>query len=108
MFYDELGRLAQGIRDIPGTDTIRFICRSAVPKGRTVTCRHIVVNYCLQKKDPNRTRLTVGDGRIQYPWGFITPTSGISTSKILFNSVISAPGEIFITIDIKTYTLALP
>ena len=67
IFDDELGRLTQGIRDIPGTDTIMFIRRSDVPKFCTVTYGRIVVNYRPQKKDPNRTRLTVGDGRIQYP-----------------------------------------
>ena len=30
----ELGRLAQGIRDIKGTDTILFIVKSEIPKDR--------------------------------------------------------------------------
>ena len=33
-FANELGRLAQGIRDIAGTDTIFFIPRSKIPKDR--------------------------------------------------------------------------
>ena len=32
-FANELGRLAQGIRNIKGTDTIKFIPFSSVPKG---------------------------------------------------------------------------
>ena len=33
-YANELGRLAQGIRDIPGTNTIIFIRRSDIPKDR--------------------------------------------------------------------------
>ena len=59
-FANELGRLAQGIRDIPGTNTINFIKFDDVPKGETVTYGHIVCTYRLQKDEKERTRLTVG------------------------------------------------
>ena len=60
IFTDELGRLAQGTLYIPGTDKIWFIRRSVVPKGCTVTYGRISIKYIPQKKDPNRTILTVG------------------------------------------------
>ena len=66
-FADELGRLAQGIQDIPGTDTIQSIRCSDFLKVLTVTYIRICVNYLPQKKDPNRTRLRVGGDRIHYP-----------------------------------------
>jgi hypothetical protein len=33
---NKFGRLAQGIRDIPGTNTIQFICLEDVPRGRKI------------------------------------------------------------------------
>jgi hypothetical protein len=36
-FADELGRLAQGIRDVIGTNTIEFIFASEIPQDRMVT-----------------------------------------------------------------------
>ena len=36
-FANELGRLAQGIHDIEGTNTIDFIPFCDVPKGQTIT-----------------------------------------------------------------------
>ena len=35
-YANELGRLAQGTRDIKGTDCIKFIKYSEVPTGRKV------------------------------------------------------------------------
>ena len=51
-FANELGRLAQGIRDIPGTSTIFFIPKSDIPKDRRkeITYGQIVVSYIPQKK----------------------------------------------------------
>ena len=44
---NELGRLAQGIRDVKGTNTITFIKKSEIPKGRLkdITYGRIVVSY---------------------------------------------------------------
>ena len=51
-FANELGRLSQGIRDIPGTDTIDFIPFSEVPKNEAVTYGRIVCMYRPQKANP--------------------------------------------------------
>ena len=59
-FANELGQLAQGIRDIPGTDTIDFIPFADVPKGEAVTYGRIVCTFRPQKDKVNHTRLTVG------------------------------------------------
>ena len=65
-FSNELGRLAQGIIDIKGTSTIKFISCSQFPKGRMVTYGRIVVDYRPHKSDPDRNRLTVGGDIIDY------------------------------------------
>ena len=63
-FGNELGHLAQGIRDIPGTNTITFIQFDNVPHGEVVTYGRIVVSYRPQKEEKERTRLTVGGNLI--------------------------------------------
>ena len=53
----ELGRLAQGYQDIPGTNTIKFMTHEEtknVPTDRTVTYARLVVDYWAHKDDPNR------------------------------------------------------
>jgi hypothetical protein len=54
-FANELGRLFQGIRDIPGTDTCFFIRKSQVPKHKRSTYGRIVCNVRPQKEEIYRT-----------------------------------------------------
>jgi hypothetical protein len=44
-FGNECGRLFQGIRDIPGTDTCFFIKLTNIPKDRKITYGKIVCDY---------------------------------------------------------------
>jgi hypothetical protein len=61
-----------------------------------------------QKKEPARTRLTVGGNLIDYPWDVATPTSDLTTAKLLFNSVVSTPGAVFVVMDVKNFYLNTP
>ena len=103
-----MARLAQGLGDIKGTDTIHFIRRDQVPKGRVATYGRIVVDYRPHKEEKHRTRLTVGGDRIAYPWDVSTPTANLQTIKLLWNSVIASPGNKFCTMDIKKFYLNTP
>ena len=107
-FDNELGRLAQGIRDIPGTDTIDFIPFTDVPKGEAVTYGRIVCTFRPQKDEVNHTRLTVGGNLLVCLYDVSTPTSDLTTAKLLFNLVISTPGARFITLDLKNFYLKTP
>ena len=107
-FANELGRLAQGIRDIAGTDTINFIPFSEVPKGEAVTYGRIVCMFRPQKDEPNRTRLTVGGNLLVALYDISTPTADLTTAKLLFNSVISTPGARFVTLDLRNFYLKTP
>ena len=91
---NELGRLAQGIRDIKGTDTILFILKSAIPKDRLkeVTYGRIVVAYKPKKSEPHRSRLTEGGDRIVCLYDISTSTADLPTIKMLWKSVLSTPG----------------
>jgi hypothetical protein len=60
------------------------------------------------KEGKKRTRLTVGGDQIQYPGDISTRTAGLTTAKILINSVISAPNAKFLVIDINNFYLNTP
>jgi len=49
-FANELGRLAQGIRDVKGTNAIKFIRQSQLPEGRKVTYGRLVCDHRPQKE----------------------------------------------------------
>ena len=89
----ELGRLSQGYKDhTEGTNTLFFMNKNAIrniPKDRTVTYAHIVVDYRPQKVNPYRVRVTVGGNLLNVPGDLSTRTAEMTTSKLLFNSIIS-------------------
>ena len=107
----ELGRLAQGYNDTAGTDTIRFLTHEeirCIPADRTVTYARIVVDYRPQKEDKNRVRITVGGNLIDYPYELTTRTADLTTTKLMWNSVISTPGAKYACGDIGNMYLETP
>ena len=68
----------------------------------------IFCNYRLEKKDPNRCRITVGGNMTNYPGDCGTPTADLLTVKILLNSVISTEGARFMILDISNFYLMTP
>ena len=106
---NEFGRLAQGVKTrIKGTNTINFIHRAQVPTGRTVTYARFCANIRPQKEETHRCRITVGGDRIDYPGEVSTKTAGLTTIKLLLNSVISKPTAKFMTADVKNFYLNTP
>ena len=106
--YKELARLAQGCkkRGLNGTNTTHFIDHRTKPSHKKATYARIVSEYRAQKADPYRIRITVGGDQIHYAGETFTPNADITTSKVLFNSIISTPGAKFMTIDIKDFYLS--
>ena len=107
-YANELGRLSQGVRDIEGSNCIRFISKHEVPNNRQVTYGRHVVDYRPTKSDPNRSRLTIGGNLLTYDGNLYTETTDIITTKMLLNSVLSTPGAKFMTVDIKNFYLGTP
>ena len=109
---NEIGRLAQGRKStgLKGTDTFHFIPFSDIPQDRRkdITYARVVVDYRPQKAEPNRTRITVGGDRINYPYTVTTETAEITTHKLLLNSVVSTPGAKYMTADIGNFYLGTP
>jgi hypothetical protein len=99
---------ANEINRLYNTNTIRFICMSNIPKGRKVTYGSFVVDIKDHKEEKERTRLTVGRDKIEYPGDKSTRTAGLTTAKILINSVISTLGAKFLVIDINIFCLNTP
>jgi hypothetical protein len=94
---------ANEINRLYNTNTIRFIQRSNIPKGRKLTYGSFVVDIKDHKEERERTRLTVGGYQLEYPGDKSTRTAGLTTAKILINSVISTLGAKFLVIDIKNF-----
>ena len=107
MASEEFGRLAQGngttIKE--GTDTIRFIPRSEIPDGKTVTYLKMVVADRPEKAKPKRVRNTIGGDRIQYDGDCSTKAAELSTCKLFVNSVLSTKNARCMTGDLKDFYL---
>jgi hypothetical protein len=60
------------------------------------------------KVESKRVRLMVGGNQIDYLGQVSTPTAGITTVKLLFNSVISTPNARLTVFDLKDFYLGTP
>jgi hypothetical protein len=107
-FGNEAGRLFQGIRDIPGTDTCLFVELTNIPKDRRTTYSKIVCDYKSHKKEKDRVRLTVVGDRLDYSRDVATSTADITTFNILIDSNLSTKDAAMMMMDIKKYYLGTP
>jgi hypothetical protein len=73
-----------------------------------VTYGSFVVDIKDHKEEKEHTRLTVGGDQIEYPGDKSTRTTGLTTAKILINSVISTRSATFLVIDITKFYLNTP
>ena len=107
-FSKEFGRMAQGDNKTKceGTNSIFVMSHDEIkqiPKDRVVTYARIVVDFRPQKKDPNRVRMTAGGNLIKYPGELTTRTADLTTSKVIWNSVLSTKVAKFMGINIKNF-----
>jgi hypothetical protein len=107
-FGNEVERLFQGIRDIPGTDTCFLVELTNIPKDRQITYGKIICDYKPHKKEKERVRLTVGGDRLDYSGDVATSTTDITTLKILINSTLSTADAAMMMMDTKNYYLGTP
>ena len=106
-FANEIGQLASGVgnRMTSGTKNIVFIRHDQVPVVRKVTYGRIVATIRPHKTKQHCVRLNVGGNFINYLGDVRTPTSDMTTAKLLFNIVVSTPDTKFITCDSIISTL---
>jgi hypothetical protein len=111
-YGNEIGRLAQGMPGRnTGTNTIFFIKKDQVPKGRAKDVTYGLITTLIRPEkidEPNRTRLVAGGDRVHYPGDAGTPTADLLTVKLLLNSIISTENARFMTMDIKDFYLNTP
>jgi hypothetical protein len=106
---NEFGRLAQGIKGrVEYTDAIDFIHFHEKPKDKKATYGRVVCTVRPQKKEQNRTRITVGGNLIDYPGDVSTQTADLTTFKTHLNSVISTPGAKYMCMDVGNFYLMTP
>ena len=85
-YYNELGRLCQGIyrgdkwpkkKRVSGTETFQVIIYEDIPGDRRMEVCHtkVVCEVRTQKDYPDRTRITIGGSSIIYPGDVGTPTA---------------------------------
>jgi hypothetical protein len=101
VFGNECGRLFQGIRDIPGTNTCFFIKLTNVPEDKNITYGKIVCDNKPHKKEKERVRLTVGGDILDYSGDVATYTADIASFKILIDSTLSTEDSTMMMVDIK-------
>ncbi len=79
-----------------------------IPANCTITYARVVVNFCPQKLDPHRTWIMARGNLINYPGVLTTKTADLTTSKLMWNSVLSTKGAKFMCLDIKNFYLTAP
>ena len=104
-FCREIGRLAQGYKDVKGKNTIFPIPKSKVPTNKRATYGRLVCDIRSHKAETHRVRLTAGGNVIIYNGTTSTPTAAIPTIKTHWNSVVSTPNAKYLTLDIKDFYL---
>jgi hypothetical protein len=76
--------------------------RKAYAEKQKFTYTKIVVDYCPQKENPHCIRITAGGNLIQYKGDVSTRTADLTTSsKLLWNSVLSPRVAKYMCLDIK-------
>ena len=74
-------------------------------EGRVPTYARVVVDFRPQKEDPNRFRITAGGNLIKYPGELITQTADLTTTKVVWNSVLSTEGAKYACLYVEKFYL---
>ena len=98
------------VQEVPSIFVMTHAEIANVPNDRIVTYCRLVVDFRPQKEDPNRVCMTAaaGGNLLQYPGELTTRTADLTTSKIIWNSVLSTEGARFMGIYIKNFYLGTP
>ena len=93
------------MREVKGTNMVMLIPKSKSPKDKKVTYGKIVCEMKQEKEEKERTRLTVWGNLLDFTGNLSAPTASVTTSKCVFNSVVSTPGARCLLADIKNFYL---
>ena len=79
--------------------------KQAYAENVTFTYAKIVVDFRPQKEDPYRIRITAGGNLLTYRGNVSTRTADLSTSKLLWKSVLNTDGAKYMCLDINNFYL---
>ena len=102
--------MAQGNKETGtvGTNAMFVITHDeidCIPEDRVVMYARIVIDFRLQKEDPNKVCITAGGKLIKTPGDLTISTADLTTSKILWNSILSTEGATCAGFDISNFYL---
>jgi hypothetical protein len=101
--FNGAGKNKDGTQRVVGTNTCHWIKRSQVPRGKKVTYTRTVVAIRTEKAEQKRVRITAGGDRLHYLGETSTDTASLDTTKLLINSVLSAPGARMRAMDTSNF-----
>jgi hypothetical protein len=110
-FGEDFGGMAQGDEKTGQAGTYSVFVMThreigiAMKAGHKWTYARVVVDYRPQKEDPNRIRIAVGGNLITYKGDTSMRTADLTTSKLLWNSILSTEGAQYMCLDLKNFYL---
>ena len=112
-FGKDFGVMAQGDNKTGqnGTNSIFVMTHddiARIPPNQTATYARVVVDFRPQKSDPHRIRITPRGNLVNYPGELSTHTADLTTSKLMWNSVLSTESANYMCLDIKNFYLSVP
>jgi hypothetical protein len=112
-FRKDFGGMAQGNLKMgqKGTNSIFVMTHNKIlqiPHNQTVTYARVVVNFLTTKGGPHRIWITVGRNLINYPGELSTRTADITTSQIMWNSILSTEGAMYMCVDLMNFYFSAP
>ena len=95
---------------IKGTGTFKVIRFNHIPfdKQKGICHTRVVCEYCLDKYDPNRMRITIVEWHILFPFDVSTPNGPLQLVNIMINIILSRPNAQSSAFDIKNSYLDMP
>jgi hypothetical protein len=112
-FGKDFGGMAQGNLKTgkKGTNLV-FVMMHAeiqnIPSNQMVTYVRVVANVHPRTANPHCIRITAGGNLINYPRDLSTQTADLTTSKLMWNSVLSTEGARYMFLNIKNFYLTAP
>ena len=108
-FVVPLGHSAHFLAKTPGTNCMFVMNHAKIARmhaeGRVPTYARVVVDFRPQKEDPNRVRIIAGGNLIKYPGELTTRTADLTTTKVVWNSVLSTEGAKYACLDVGNFYL---
>ncbi len=111
-FGKDFGGMAQGDRKTgqKGTNSVFVMTHKEIDiakaAGHKWTYAQVMVDHRPPKEDPNQIRIPVGGNLITYKGSTSTCIANLTTSKLLWNSVLGTKDAKYMCIDIKEFYLS--